>query len=171
MGRARRLSGGRGAWHPASGERNLGRQATRATLIPLVSRHAHNTARFVGFLGDLILRDVRGSIELGLDKHPAHVAAMTRRFGQEHADRLTIHYLPSDAADLNPDKHVWAYLKGLFRRDPLRPGEDLTSAVHTSMVEICEDRALVRQFVEHPTVALRPQGDPLVIRNPYSGRR
>lgn len=111
-----------------------------------------NAGRFVDFLRDL-LRDVRGPIELVLDKHPAHVAAATRRFVHEHADRLTIHYLPGYAPELNPDEHVWSYLKGLFRRDPVEPGEDLTSAVHETMVQIRDDRALVRRFFDSPEVA------------------
>lgn len=107
-----------------------------------------NAAGFVEFLRAL-LRDVRGPIDLVLDKHPAHVAAATRRFLLSHP-RLRVHYLPSYAPDMNPDEHVWGHLKGLFRRRPLREGEDLEAVVQKSMEEIAADRTLVRRFFEHP---------------------
>jgi transposase len=106
--------------------------------------------RFVGFL-EALLHDVRGEIDLVLDKHPAHVAAATRRFLRDHP-RLRLHYLPSYAPDMNPDEHVWSYLKGLFRRHPLGLGEDLAASVHASMDDIQRDRALVRSFFQHPEV-------------------
>jgi transposase len=105
--------------------------------------------RFEEFLRDL-LRDIRGPIELVFDKHPAHVAASTRRFILEHRNRLRAHYLPSYAPDMNPDEHVWSHLKRLFRSKPLAEGEDLDGAVHESMKAISYDRSLVRTFFDHP---------------------
>ena len=104
--------------------------------------------RFIQFL-EALLHDVRGPIDLVLDKHPAHAAAATRRFILEHP-RLRVHFLPSYAPDMNPDEHVWGYLKGLFRREPLAVTEDFDSAVHNSMVQIQGDRPLVRSFFENP---------------------
>ena len=111
-----------------------------------------NAPRFIGFLTAL-LHDVRGEIDLVLDRHPAHVAAATRRFVHEHRARLRLHFLPGYAPDLNPDEHVWAHLKALFRRQPLARDEDLGSAVGAAMTMIQEDRRLVRKFFGHPAVA------------------
>jgi transposase len=109
-------------------------------------------ARFVAFLTAL-RRDVRGPIELVLDKHPAHVAAVTRRFLHAQRARLRVHYLPGYAPDLNPDEHVWSHLKGMFRREPVEPDEALEGAVTTAMITIQEDRRTVRSFFGHPAVA------------------
>jgi len=106
--------------------------------------------KFIEFLRAL-LRDVRDEIDLVLDKHPAHVAAATRRFIQEQP-RLRVHWLPSYAPDMNPDEHVWSHLKGLFRRQPVRPEEDLVDAVKVNMEAIREDRALLKSFFQHPEV-------------------
>jgi transposase len=100
-----------------------------------------------------LLHDVRGPIELILDRHPAHVAAATCRFIQQHEKRLRVHHLPPYAPDFNPDEHVWSYLKGLFRRQPLEPEEKLGLAVRLSMEQIQADRSLVRSFFGHPAVA------------------
>ena len=107
--------------------------------------------RFVEFLRGL-LQDVRGKVCLVLDRHPAHVAAATRRFIAERKDRLSVHFLPPYAPDMNPDEHVWSHLKGMFRSDPLGEEEKFEQAVMGSMLEIQEDRSLVRRFFGHPAV-------------------
>ena len=109
-------------------------------------------ARFLSFLRAL-RRDVRGAIELIIDKHPAHVAKAVTRFLATQRARLRVYFLPGYAPQLNPDAHVWAHLKGLFRRSPVARDEHLASAVDASMTMIKEDRALVRGFFGHPEVA------------------
>lgn len=111
-----------------------------------------NAVRFIAFL-EALLRDVRGPIDLVLDKHPAHTAAVTQRFVHAHRARLRVHFLPSYAPDMNPDEHVWSHVKGLFARQPLEEKEDFAAAVTETMEGIRGDRALVRQFFGHPAVA------------------
>jgi transposase len=111
-----------------------------------------NAPRFIGFLTAL-LHDMRGEIDLILDRHPTHVAAATRRFVHEHRARLRLHFLPGYAPDLNPDEHVWTQLKALFRRQPLARDGDLGSAVAAAMTMMQEDRRLVQNFFRHPAVA------------------
>jgi transposase len=110
-----------------------------------------NAPRYVEFLKDL-LREVRGKVILVHDRHPAHIAAATRRFLAERSGRLAVHELPSYAPDLNPDEHLWSYLKGTFKSAPLHPDEDLDRRVLESMENISADRGLVRSFFEHPQV-------------------
>ena len=110
-----------------------------------------NASRFIAFLKDL-LRDVRGRIDLVLDRHPAHVAAATRQFIEENRSRLRVHFLPGYAPEMNPDEHVWAYLKSMFRKEPIALGESLDEAVEASMEQIRSSRALVRRFFDHPEV-------------------
>lgn len=108
-----------------------------------------NAAVFVAFLAAL-LHDVRGKIVLIIDKHPAHIAKMTRQFIEKRSDRLTVHYLPGYAPDMNPDEHAWGHLKRMFRQHPLAAEEDIEGAVDAAMAAIRSDRKLVRAFFEHP---------------------
>jgi transposase len=110
------------------------------------------SARFIEFL-EALLHDFRGKIVIVTDKHPAHVAAATRRHLAERSDRLALHFLPGYAPDMNPDEHVWSYLKGLFRTQPIDEGEKLAEVVEATMEEIAKDKALVRSFFHHPSVA------------------
>lgn len=105
--------------------------------------------RYADFLRAL-LADVPGNIELIHDRHPSHCAAAVRRLIQSRSKRLSVHELPPYAPDLNPDEHVWSFLKGRFRRDPLRADEDLAEAADAVMLEIAADRELVKSFFGHP---------------------
>lgn len=108
-------------------------------------------ARYQGFL-QLLLQDIKGEIVLIHDRHPAHIAASTRRYLQGLGRRLALFELPSYAPDLNPDEHVWSYLKGCFRAEPLDRDEDFASSVEATMQSIADDRHLVRTFFDHPAV-------------------
>lgn len=111
-----------------------------------------NAPLFIAFL-EALISDVKGKIVLVLDRHPAHVAAATRRWLLAHRSRIEVHHLPSYAPDMNPDEHVWSYLKGLFRRAPLTAAENLSDSVEGAMRDIARDRPLVRSFFHHPDVA------------------
>ena len=106
---------------------------------------------FIEFLRAL-MHDLRKKIDLVVDRHPAHAAASVKRFLAAHPGRIRLHLLPRYAPDLNADEHVWGYLKGMFRRDPLDKDEDLHEAVKQSMRKIKKDPALVRSFFRHPEV-------------------
>jgi len=108
--------------------------------------------RFLGFLKDL-RQDFRKPLDVIMDRHPAHEAAMVRRWVRGQGRRVRVHFLPAYAPDLNPDEHVWTQLKGMFRRDPVHRDEDFTKAVRLSMQEIRNDKALVKAFFGHPAVA------------------
>ncbi len=141
-----RVTGGRARVNVISAITTRGQLWFRCFRGPLTA------ARFIEFLRDL-LHDVRGKIHLVLDKHPAHVAAATRRFLAEKRHRIEVHHLPGYAPDLNPDEHVWSYLKGMFRHEPLQDDETLGAAVAAAMNDIRADRKLVRSFFGHPAVA------------------
>jgi len=110
-----------------------------------------NARGFIAFLKAL-LHDFSKPIDLILDRHPAHVAASVGRFVHQHRRRLRLHFLPGYAPNLNPDEHVWGYLKGMFRRDPVQLDEDFAKLVTGRMKKIQSDRALVRSFFQHPEV-------------------
>lgn len=110
-----------------------------------------NATRFIEFLVDL-LADTSRPIIVVMDRHPAHVAASTKRFLLANKKRITVHFLPGYAPELNPDEHVWAALKGMFRRDTLEADESFGGAVHKAMATIQESPTWVKSFFRHPEV-------------------
>jgi transposase len=107
----------------------------------------------VELLEKLMLRRKK-PLHLVLDGLPAHKKAVVKDYVASTQGKLTLHYLPGYAPDLNPDELVWSHAKrtGNARR-PLQAGEKLEERVHAQLAEIGKKPALVRSFFKHPSVA------------------
>lgn len=112
-----------------------------------------NGALFVTLLRRM-MRGRRKPLHLIVDGLPAHKTRAVRDYVDELGGKLTLHFLPGYAPDLNPDELVWSYAKrtGNARR-PLRKGERLEERVAAQLAEIGKHPALVRSFFRHPSVA------------------
>jgi len=107
---------------------------------------------FVELLKRLMHRR-RKPLHLVVDGLPAHKNKVVKEYVTSTDGRLTLHFLPGYAPDLNPDELVWSYAKrtGVARR-PLMKGEKLQERVHEQLQEIGNNPKLVRSFFKHPDV-------------------
>lgn len=114
---------------------------------------ALNGERFVTLLQKLMHRR-KQPLHLVLDGLPAHKTKVVKTYVASTHGRLTMHFLPGYAPDLNPDELVWSYAKrtGNARR-PLQKGEHLEPRVAAQLADIGQNPALVRSFFKHPSVA------------------
>ena len=93
-------------------------------------------------------------VRLVLDGLPAHKKAIVKEYVASTAGKLTLHFLPGYAPDLNPDELVWSYAKRTgVARSPLRAGEKLQYRVDEQLQNIANDTALVKSFFRHPSVS------------------
>lgn len=93
-------------------------------------------------------------VHLVVDGLPAHKKALVKQYVVETQGRLTLHFLPGYAPDLNPDELVWSYAKRTgVARNPLRQGEKLRERVDAQLQAVAEDTGLVKSFFRHPSVA------------------
>jgi transposase len=108
---------------------------------------------FVRLLGRM-MRGRRKPLHLILDGLPAHKTKAVKQYVAGLQDKLTLHFLPGYAPDLNPDELVWSHAKrtGNARR-PLQKGEKLADRVNAQLADIRRRPALVRSFFKHPSVA------------------
>lgn len=108
---------------------------------------------FVELLNKLMYRRKR-AVHLVVDGLPAHKKAVVRQYVASKLGRLTLHFLPGYAPELNPDELVWSHAKrtGVARR-PLRRGEKLDQRVNEQLRKIGNRPSLVRSFFDHPSVA------------------
>lgn len=65
---------------------------------------------FVDLLAQM-MRYRRKPVHLVLDSLPAHKTAAVKQFVASVQERLTLHFLPGYAPDLNPDEWVWSHIK------------------------------------------------------------
>jgi len=112
-----------------------------------------NAERFVELLAKM-MRYRRKPIHLVLDGLPAHKTALVKKYVASTEHRLTLHFLPGYAPDLNPDELVWSHVKrtGTARR-PLRKGEKLRNKIEEQLAKIQKLPHLVRSFFNAPSVA------------------
>jgi transposase len=92
-----------------------------------------------------------------VDGLPAHKKALVKDYVQSTAGRLTLHFLPGYAPDLNPDELVWSHVKrtGTARR-PLQQGEKLQERIEKSCL-LCSaiEHSCGHSFVPRPSPILR----------------
>jgi transposase len=93
-------------------------------------------------------------IHLVVDGLPAHKRQIVKEYVQSTNGKLTMHFLPGYAPDLNPDELVRSHAKtSAAKRGSLKSGEKLQARVDEELSKIKKNPALVRQFFKHPTVS------------------
>jgi len=108
---------------------------------------------FVELLEQMMYRRKK-PVRLVVDGLPAHKKAAVKDYVASTAGKLTLHFLPGYAPDLNPDELVWSHAKRTgVARSPLRAGENLQCRVDDQLQAIADDPALVRSFFRHPSVS------------------
>jgi transposase len=114
---------------------------------------ALNGELFVELLRQLMHRR-RKSVYLILDSLPAHKRRLVRDYVDSTGGKLSLHFLPGYAPDLNPDELVWSHVKrtGTARR-PLQKGEKLRERIDSELATVRDDPKLVRSFFQAPSVA------------------
>ena len=114
---------------------------------------ALNGELFVELLKKMMHRR-RKPVHLILDSLPAHKRAIVSEYVASTEGRLTLHFLPGYAPDLNPDELVWSHVKrtGTARR-PLHRGETLREKIEEQLAKIQKLPSLIRSFFKAPSVA------------------
>ena len=93
-------------------------------------------------------------VHLVVDGLPAHKTALVKAYVASTNGRLTLHYLPGYAPELNPDELVWSHMKRTgVARAPLRNGEKLQDKIEAQLAAIRKAPQLVRSFFKAPSVA------------------
>jgi transposase len=101
-----------------------------------------------------MMRYRRRPVHLVVDGLPAHRTQLVKDYVASTGGRLTLHFLPGYAPDLNPDELVWSHVKRTgVARAPLRKGEKLRDKINSQLAAIKAAPKLVRSFFRHPTVA------------------
>jgi transposase len=118
-----------------------------------VYQGALNAELFIELLQQM-MKGRKKLVHLVLDSLPAHKKANVREYVQSTEGKLSLHFLPGYAPDLNPDELVWSHVKrtGTARR-PLQAGEKLDVRIGTELHAVRRNPKLVRSFFRAPSVA------------------
>lgn len=108
---------------------------------------------FIELLQKLMYRRKK-AVHLVVDGLPAHKKSVVKQYVANTKGRLTLHFLPGYAPELNPDELVWSHAKRTgVARSPLRKGEKLEQRVNEQLQDIADAPGLIRSFFGHPSVA------------------
>jgi transposase len=108
---------------------------------------------FVRLLRQMMRHRVK-PIHLVIDGLPAHKTKLVKDYVRSTEGRLTLHFLPGYAPELNPDELVWSHVKRTgAARAPLRKGERLQDKIEAQLARIKDAPRLVRSFFRAPSVA------------------
>ena len=115
---------------------------------------ALNAELFVELLKQMMHRRKK-PVHLVIDSLPAHKkVTVVGKYVASTNGRLTLHFLPGYAPDLNPDELLWSHVKrtGTARR-PLQKGEKLRDKIDEQLAQFMKLPSLVRSFFQAPSVA------------------
>ncbi|MDR1275990.1 MAG: IS630 family transposase [Candidatus Accumulibacter sp.] len=114
---------------------------------------ALTSEKFETFLKKLMDKRKK-ALHLILDNLSAHKSAAIKAYVASTNGKLTLHFLPGYAPELNPDELVWSHVKrtGVARR-PLQKGEKLEPKIREQLEQIQNNPKLIRSFFQHPDVA------------------
>ena len=116
-------------------------------------RGALNADRFVTLLRRMMRRRTK-PLHLVLDGLPAHKTSLVKAYVASTEGRLTLHFLPGYAPDLNPDELVWSHVKRTgVARTPLRKGEKLEEKIEAQLAAMKKMPSLIQSFFKAPSVA------------------
>ena len=95
----------------------------------------------------------RTPVHLVVDGLPAHKTKLVKDYVLATEGRLTLHFLPGYAPELNPDELVWSHVKRTgVARAPLCKGERLRDKIEAQLDRIKHAPQLVRSFFQAPSV-------------------
>ena len=113
------------------------RPGQRQSISPASAVSAKGAFRFATYKGGLtgelfarllkkLMRRRKKPVRLVVNGLPAHKSACVREYVARTPGKLTLHFLPSYAPNLNPGELAWSHAKRTgVARSPLKAGENL----------------------------------------------
>lgn len=102
---------------------------------------------YIDFLSKIILQHPRRRIVVITDNAPIHKAKLVKEFVLSNNKRISLFNIPAYSPELNPDEHVWAYLKAYeLVAHQAQNKEELKKIVRTKMNKIARKEDLIHSF-------------------------
>jgi len=101
----------------------------------------------IEFLQQIIKQHPRRKIIVIEDGAPVHQAKKVKVYVEQNKSHFAVYYLPSYSPELNPDEHVWAYLKAhQLKTHQAQDTKELKKLVKRKMQSIQQKKSLINSF-------------------------
>lgn len=138
-----RVTGNRGGFCVTSAISPKGRMVFR------IEKEKVKAQQHIEFLQQLLNNQPRRKIIVIEDRAPAHRAKLVQDFVEQHKRQLAIYRIPPYAPELNPDEHVWEYLKARqLKAHQAQTTKELKKLVKRKMQSIQHTPSLINSFFE-----------------------
>lgn len=122
----------------------------RGAMKFMATEKSVNSSVFIEFLKCLIA-NTTGPVFLILDNSSVHRSSEVRQYVESTNGKLRIFFLPPYAPELNPDEHVWNYLKNHKIGRQTTTGEwDLYKRVIKVLRSLKRSPEKIKSFFRHP---------------------
>lgn len=116
-------------------------------MIFRIEKKKVNADNHIEFLKQIMKQHSHRKIIIIEDSSPVHKAKKVDRFVEQNKSKLRIYRLPSYSPDLNPDEHVWKYLKAYeLKTHQAKDTNELKNLVKRKMQSIQRKKGLVASF-------------------------
>jgi len=110
---------------------------------------------YIDFLAKIILQHPRRKIVVISDNAPIHKSKAVQSFVLSNKKRILLFHIPTYSPELNPDEHVWCYLKTHeLVAHQAQNKEELKKIVNYKMNKIAKKENLIYSFFMQNKVAL-----------------
>lgn len=116
-------------------------------MVFRIEKEKINADKHIEFLQQIMKQHSHRKIIVIEDRAKPHIAKKVRDYVGRHKSRFAVYYLPSYAPELNPDEHVWEYLKAhQLKTHQAQDTEELKKLVKRKMQSIQRKKPLIHSF-------------------------
>src|SRR3989344_403835 len=97
--------------------------------------------------GKLIFRIEKGKVIVVADNASSHKSNLIRGFVESNKQRFALYHIPPYSPDLNPDEHIWSYLKTYeLKAHQAQSVIDLKKLANKKLQKIQRNQTLIKSF-------------------------
>lgn len=116
-------------------------------MIFRIEKKRVNADKHIEFLEQILKQHPRRKIIVIEDSASVHKAKKVHQFVEAHKKKLAVYYLPSYTPELNPDEHVWEYLKAYkLKAHQAQDTKELRKLVKRKMQGIQRKKKVINSF-------------------------
>lgn len=116
-------------------------------MVFRIEKEKVNARVHIEFLEQILKHHPNRKIIVIEDNARPHISKEVKEFTEQHKKKFAIYHIPSYAPELNPDEHVWQYLKGYqLKSHQAQDTKELKKLVKRKMQSIQRKKTLIHSF-------------------------